>query len=224
MSERVSLLMCAYRGLSTATHMSLVNAVSVLGWRHRIVTDDALLDHARGMLVSAWYRETSDDVFVMIDDDIVFTPADVQRLVGHELDAVSAAYPARLGQTLTGIPVRPDQDASVLESGSLIPLWRAGMGCIAVRRTVIDALVNTMWECDRDIGQPFWPLFMPMIRNNSYVGEDGAFSMRVIEAGFKIWLDPAIRVAHLSSGLPVTMENMNLVRDAYDSRVPAGVR
>lgn len=221
MSESVSLLMCAYRGLSTQTHMSLVNAVSVLGWRHRIVTDDALLDHARGMLVSAWYRETNDDAFVMIDDDIVFTPADVQRLVSHDVDIVSAAYPARLGQTLTGIPSQPDQDAALLESGGLIQLKRAGMGCIAVRRHVIDALTRILPECDTDIGQPFWPMFMPIVYGSTYVGEDGAFSMRAGQAGYRIWLDPTVRVAHLSSGLPVTLNNMNLICNAYDNRVGA---
>src|SRR6185437_13774883 len=186
-----SILSCAYRGLSAGTHMSIVNAVSVLGWRHRIVSNDAIIDHARGVLVSAWYRETWDAAFVMIDDDIEFTPQQVQSLVegldNPAVDMVSAVYPGRVGQTLTGVPLDPG--ATWPQDGSLIELDRAGMGCIAIKRNVIEGLTGTMPECDEmSITGSLWPMFLPMIRHKRYVGEDSEFCIRAREAGFRIWL------------------------------------
>jgi hypothetical protein len=217
---KVSILSSAYRGLSAATHMSIVNTMGVLGWQHRVLSDDALLDHARGMLVTDWYLHSNDDVFVMVDDDIAFLPADVLQLVNRNVDMVSATYPSRLGQTLTGMPLDPGMDASVFEGTELIELARAGMGCIAIRREVITRIVGVMEDCYAENGHAFWPFFLPFVRDRKYTGEDMAFCARVRETGSHIWLDPQVRVAHMSGELPVTMANMNLVRlavEAYQS-------
>lgn len=216
----ISILSCAYRGLSAATHMSIVNAMGVLGWKHRIVSDDALLDHARGVLVSAWFRETTDSALLMIDDDIEFSPSEAAALMGRlnspGVDIVSAVYPARLGQTLTGAPLDPN--ATWPEDNSLIELDRCGMGCLAVTRRAIQKMIESEELLDEGaISGSFWPLFMPFARNRRYIGEDTAFGVRAREAGLRIWLDPQVSVRHLSGELPVSQGNMLLVQAAYNS-------
>lgn len=215
-----SILSVAYRGLSAGTHMAIVNSISVLGWSHRIVSDDAIIDHARGVLVSAWYRETKDEACVMVDDDIEFVPQNLTRLLESlarpNVDAVSAVYPARVGQTIMGTPLAPD--ATWPTHDSLIELARTGLGCIAVKRSMIEGLTKTLPECDADsITGSLWPMFLPMIRQQHYIGEDAAFSIRARKAGFRLWLDPRVSVKHLSNELPVALSNMFLVDAAYNN-------
>jgi hypothetical protein len=108
-------------------------------------------------------------------------------------------------------------DSAALDGNALIEAARLGMGCIAIRREVISRLVAVTQDCYAENGQAFWPFFLPEIRQRRYVGEDMAFCNRVRETGSHIWLDPQVRVAHLSSELPVTMANMNLVRLAVET-------
>src|SRR3990167_607480 len=54
-------------------------------------------------------------------------------------------------------------------------------------------------------GTPFWPSYMPFVipddgvEENLYLSEDWALCERAKRAGFKMWLDPSIRLGHVGS-------------------------
>lgn len=217
--ERASLLLCAYRACSIQTMMSVLE-LQKHGWRVTAKHSDGLISRARSTLVSRWWQETADDVFLMVDDDIVFEPAMAERIValcrnGH--DVVCAAYPVRDGGHLAirglggGIEFGPDAPP--------VEIRYAATGFVAVHRRVVDALVPTLPLCHGNQPWAFRPLFAPFViedppaGGHNYLSEDWAFCELARRAGFRVWLDPAIKLGHLSQ-VELNVVNMHAVHAA----------
>jgi SAM-dependent methyltransferase len=216
--ERASLLLCAYRSVSAETMTSILAlcAGNEVGWRQRTKTGDALIARSRAIIVTRWYHETNDDVFLMVDDDLVFKPEDADRLVelcraGHDL--VCGAYPVHDGGHLacrflpntSEVAFGPDQPVREIEY--------AATGFMAVHRRVIDALVASLPLCHANQPWGFYPLFQARVVSNEAAGvhewlsEDWGFCQAARDHGFRCWLDPRTILTHLG-GAGVSVRNM----------------
>jgi hypothetical protein len=181
------------------------------------MTGDALVSRARSRAASYWFLRTDDDVFLMIDDDIVFEPDAPERVVAlaRERDIVAGVYPMRdgsgLGHRIGGMTISQDE--------SLVEVLHAGAGFLAVHRRVLEGLRDALPLCYEGAPSAYWPFFMPMLIQSrgveatlpkgvwEYLSEDWAFCERARAAGFKIWLDESVHVGHLTS-LEVNVDNM----------------
>lgn len=215
------LLICAYRGLTVQTHEAVLSLLGRDGWRrHPVKHGDALISRSRSIAVSRWWAETNDDVFLMIDDDILFDPDEAESVVAlarEKRGIACAAYPVRNGGHLAirglGAPIHFGPNLPPLE------LRYAATGFMACHRDVIDALVPTMPLCHGNQPWAFWPLFLPLViedapsGGHNYLSEDWAFSERARQAGFTVWLDPTVKLGHLAV-VPINVSNMSLVYGA----------
>lgn len=219
-----SLLLCAYRDISPETN-GCIMALRNEGWRFFAKYGDALIDRSRALVVSQWFRETADDVFVMVDNDIVFAPEAAEILANHcraGCDVIGGVYPARDGGHLIlrgedGEPIAgPDLFGPGLEP---VRTRHVGTGFMAVHRKVIAALVETLPLCHAAHPWAFWPMFQPYPTEDpatggwNYLSEDYAFCDRVRALGFGVWTERTIALGHLSQ-VQVTLKNMDLIRDA----------
>lgn len=222
---QTGLLICAYRSISLPTVNSLLQLINdpanPLGWRISL-NGEAGINRSRSILTSRWFTETADDVFLMVDDDIVFTPSDAERLVtmcrdGH--DIICAAYPVRDG----GHVALRGSGKGTLDFGPDFPpveIRHASTGFLAVHRRVVEALAKTLPLCHGNQSWAFWPLFdfkvIPdeMTGGNNYLSEDWNFSEMAIQAGFKVWLAPSIRIKHLGM-VPIHVGNMEAVHALF---------
>lgn len=209
-------VVCAYRTCSIPTMTSLLK-LQQAGWRIMPKWGDGLISRARSIIASRWWAETADDVLLMIDDDIVFTPENAEHLValcrdGH--DIVSAVYPVRDAGHLA---LRGTGATGTLAFGPReqpCEIRYASTGFLAVHRKVLDALMPTLPWCHTNQPWAFKPLFLPMVVEDldfvghNYLSEDWAFCERARAAGFKIWLDPTIVLGHLSQ---VSLNVVNMV-------------
>lgn len=225
-ATRASLLLCAYRSVD-AQHLTSTLALCAgeTGWRLRVKTGDALIARSRAIVVTAWHRETADDVFLMVDDDIAFSPADAERIAdqcrnGH--DIICGAYPVHDGGHLacrflpgTG-EVHFGPDAPPLE------IEYAATGFMAVHRRVIDALVASLPLCHADQPWSFCPLFQTMLiphptAGHEWISEDWGFCHMARAAGFRVWLDPQTRLTHMGSA-GISVANMAAMHTAIHAR------
>lgn len=198
-SNEESLLLCAYRSVGVQTTGKLLGLAKSGGWRIHIHSGDALISRVRSIAVSSWLQEDDADVFLMIDDDIVFNEADAHKVIAlarEKRSIVSGAYPVR-GPTHTASRFI-EGDISVRFGDGEPPRkikW-AGTGFIAVHRDVVQAIVDTMplTLADRFF---FWPMFMPFVVGNEYLSEDWAFCERARQLGFDVWLDPTVILTHI---------------------------
>lgn len=221
--QRASLLLCAYRSLTPATMEAVLHLIAGnVGWRLRTKVGDAMISRSRGILVSAWFRECADDVMLFLDDDIVFSQQDADRLIElcrNGYDIIGGAYPVHNGAHfacrmlpgVTDVTFGPDQPP--------IEVQYLATGFLAVHRRVIDALVATMNLCHANETWSYWPLFPQLTVENESVGgyeilsEDWGFIELARRAGFKAWLDPQTILQHASM-VPVSVKNMEAVHAA----------
>jgi hypothetical protein len=162
----------------------------------------APIDQARCYMISeAMNNFPEKDVFIFIDSDISFTAADLQKLsddCNRTKEIVSGCYVLKTDNT-NRIVANIDSTQPIDRSDGLIPCSRIGMGFAAIHRLAIERIRLNMDTCNlpRSTGMTvLHPLFIPMIHNGDYLGEDYAFCVRAKEAGVNIWLDSNILLTH----------------------------
>lgn len=133
------------------------------------------------------------DKILWIDSDIAFTPQDVIKAYESPYDIVSGAYLLASGEVvvyreLFGQGYTYDELKALTEP---VKVFGAGMGFMAVKSGVFESLTRPWFQSptvttERN-GQEFtFPI----------MGEDLSFCYRAGQAGFEIWLDPAIKLQH----------------------------
>jgi GT2 family glycosyltransferase len=150
------------------------------------------------------------DFIMWIDSGILFTPQQFMKLLGHGADIVSGVYLMEDGKSLATVRewdeeyftknghfkfmtvedlTPPHPQPPLLNKGegeSLIEVAYTGMGFMLVKRGVFEKLE--------------YPWFRPLEKKIGdmvdFTMEDVAFCLRAREAGFKILIDPAVRVGH----------------------------
>lgn len=216
-SRLVSVLVCAYRTVTVETMESVINLLTTGAWRYAVRNGDAWIGRARSVIASQWYRETDDEVFVMVDGDVVFRPEDLMQLSaqcrpGQEI--VCADYPVHNGAYLAGIDLAP-----VTSGDPLVEMRYAPSGCMAVHRSVLDVLVKVLPLCHGSLPIAYWPFFIPYMApeqidgDNVPLSEDFAFSDRARAVGFRAWRDSRVQVGHMSE-IMLTESNMAAVHAA----------
>jgi SAM-dependent methyltransferase len=238
-----SVLLCAYRNVSVPTMNSVLALSGVAslayeadtegalpernlaegpggGWRIFTKTGDGLVSRARSVVASRWWAETADDVFLMIDDDITFSVDEADRVIRHARERrgiVCGAYPVRNGAHLA---IRGLDEAATIEfrpDAPLVEIEYAATGFMAVHRSVLDAMVASLELVHEDQPWAFWPMFTPMTvpmgPARAYLSEDWAFCHRARALGFKVYVDPTVRLGHLAQ-IQMNITNMQPIAKA----------
>ncbi len=150
------------------------------------------------------FLESDAHVFLQIDNDILFTPADVQRLVSHLQPIVGGFYfKKNLGKRVAVCERLPDQGGP--GANGLIELKYVGAGFLAVRRGVFERMIEAyhhddwFWYEDEGTGRKYWDFFPTMVHPglHRWLGEDWYFCERARELGYKVYGDSEVRLPHL---------------------------
>ena len=182
------------------------------------VVGDAAVDRARSIVASTFLRSDA-DVMISIDSDIWFRAVDAIALAekAQEHDVIGALYMTRRLKTQPAIMLPPGEGISFDPSARPVETPFVAGGFTAVNRRVFEALSAELPLChqgwsDRGADTSFWPFYMPFVipsetEGNIYLSEDWAFCQRAKDAGFKVWLDPSIRLGHIGSYM-YTLEDL----------------
>ena len=199
-----------WRTIEVAHMKSLVPLLRTSGFAYFPQTGDALVERARSISSTYFLRKTDYDVHLSIDSDITdFSVEDTIKLcelaMGH--DIVVGAYVCRSANR-TFPATFYEEGLRVDHAFDHTPVrvkWGA-TGFMAVHRRVFAALAKDLPLLHASDGdRAFYPFYLPMVYEDEDVGEpillseDYAFCQRAKEAGFGVWLDPAIRIGHLGS-------------------------
>jgi hypothetical protein len=224
--ERAGLLLCAYRSLSADTFASILDLTADTrgGWRVRCKAGDALIARSRSIIATAWWRETADDVFLMVDDDIVFSRADADRMVElcrHGHDVICGAYPVHNGAHFA-CRLLPGRTQVAFGPGQPpFEIAYPATGFMAVHRRVLDALIAALPLCHASEEWSFYPLFAGCVRtpedggDTEWLSEDYGFGQLAHDAGFAIWLDPQVRLQHIGAAA-ISVTNMAAMKAAIE--------
>lgn len=203
-----TVLVVAHREIAAPTVECLFELIG-MGWPIALVYGDALIDRARAKAVSTWYRNERTDVFLMIDDDIVFKAEDAERVVNlarEKRSIACGAYPVGDGGHLASRGF-PGQRLEFNDKMEPVEIRWAATGFMAVHRDVVKALIEGMELCYPNKPDAFWPMFTPFVLGENYLSEDYAFCERARELGFPVWLDQKAILVHLKIA-PLSVWNM----------------
>lgn len=134
------------------------------------------------------------DKIIWIDSDISWNPEDFMKLYKSSLDIVSGLYFNEEGVPLIGFTENEIIHDPAILRGKEYPfeIFAAGFGFIAMKSGVFE-----------NIPRPWFETVFQKIENEDKTqemfipyGEDFSWCKKAHEAGYKIYVDPSIRVNH----------------------------
>lgn len=148
-----------------------------------IATQDALyVDYNRNLLTEGALRYNADYMF-WLDSDMVIAQDTLLRLMEHDKDIVSGLYFNRKTfEPIMYLRGREKHEPIIRwDKDSLLKVDAIGMGCVLIKSDVF-----------RNIPPP-WFLYNAV----ENVSEDIYFCVKAKEAGYDIWVDPAVLPGHI---------------------------
>jgi len=198
-----SILFCTpcYGGQVTAAHfrscLKLSAALEHGGVPHdwNVGWNDSLINRIRNEMAAEFLKSEHSHLF-WLDADIEFTPEDVAAVWNLQADIGVAAYALK----------RPDKPLSAWRNGKLVNLDEcpkepfevdlAGTGFMAISREVFEKLSYTVPSYEGPNGRVS-AFFMVPVHDDVLESEDYHFCRIAREAGFKIVMDPSVRLGHI---------------------------
>lgn len=199
----MSILFCTpcYGGMVTAQHfkscMALKEELTRIDLAHEwlIGWNESLITRARNEMTAS-FLTTSHTYMMWIDADIEFEPVDVARLWNMNVDIACGVY---------AMKKKDEQWFAAWKDGALVKdldqfkgpveVDYAGTGFLLISRTVIEKLAQTSESYEGPNGR-VPALYMTPIYNDIFESEDYFFCRKAREAGFKIIMDPSVRLGH----------------------------
>jgi len=171
---------------------------------------DALVSRSRSIAGTLCLKSDC-DVLLGIDSDIIFQPQDAIELckkAADGFDIIGAVYMVRSLANVQPAQILGENKSIVFQPSTAtqpnppIAVRYLATGFMAVNRKVFEKLAETLPLCHKPENWGFYPFYMPFVvpdpaMENIYLSEDYAFCQRATEAGFKVWLDPTIRLGHI---------------------------
>ena len=199
--------------VSEKTTMSLFNLGKLLARNnipHGLLTqaNSSLITQGRSKIANFFINNTDHEYLFFLDSDIGFNPEDVLRLLSHQVDIVSGAYPMKT------IPVRYCINIQQPEErqGDLVKITGNGMGFVLLHRNVLLKMAQNFPELKYipstdDSNVPpsqeemnnSYHYFMEHKENNAFMSEDKSFFHRARMLGYDVWLDTSIKLQHIGS-------------------------
>jgi hypothetical protein len=200
---------CYWRNVEVGHMKSIQGLMRTPGFAYWPSTGDALIDRARGISATHFLQKTDYDILLSVDSDIMgFTPEDTQKMCELAMthDIVAGVYVCRSpSQTHPASFYLPDVEVFHGFEHEPVEVKWCATGFLAVHRRVFEALAETLPLLAKSSDHPFYPFYLPMIYEDDDVGEmielseDWAFCQRAKEAGFKCYIDPAVRLGHIGT-------------------------
>ncbi len=185
---------------------------------------DSLIPRARNRLTAAFLK-TDCTHLLFIDSDQVFHPAQVARLLSHNVQVVAGFIPKKQEKLQW---VCNNYEGAKTESNGLRRMRHMGSGFMLVRRDVFEQMRKLFPDIEykpdesEDIAEwDFWSVGVKTMENGtrSYLSEDWYFCERCRELGIPVYGDTHVAIKHLGEvAFPLTSEQYKYV--IQDSRTP----
>jgi len=184
---KIAIASLSNRGFQPDTVKSLLELKCPYDKEIIIATQGYHIAENRNYITANALKAGCDFIFT-VDDDMIFPPDTLERLLVHKKDIVGVPYHPRLE---VGKETYKDLDKT-----HIITLKGEGkkelFECEAIGTGIM--LINT--KILYDIKQPFFA-FESHETGFTIQGEDWYFCKKAREAGYKVWCDPKIKVGHL---------------------------
>lgn len=193
-----------YGGLVTAAHfrscLNLASALDKGGVPHdwHVGWNDSHIVRIRNQMASTFLRSKNYSHLFWLDADIVFTPDDVAKVWNLQADIGVGCYAMKKKEEDWFAAWKDGKLVKDLDQFGSTPteVDLAGTGFMCIKREVLEELAKHSEEYEGQFGRCFG-LFMSPIHEDMLESEDYNFCRRVRALGYKIMLDPTVRLGHV---------------------------
>ena len=159
---------------------------------------DSLVSRARNK-IAKYFLDTDKKYLLFIDNDIIFTPNDIERLRSHEKDIIGGIYFKKK------LPYSPVANTCLGQEGDLHEMAEIGTGFMMIHRNVFETLIKNRPELayrneGDEVEGTYYDFFQVGVNpNGRYLSEDYFFCELARNEGFKVYLDTSVMVKHRGS-------------------------
>lgn len=159
------------------------------------VSFDALIQRARNDTIHLALEGGYDDI-IWIDSDIEWQPDWFFKLLDYPQDVVGGTY--RKKGDREEYVLRKTDESKIDPSTGLLEVHGLGTGFVKMSRKAMQYLwdVSTPY-IDRKDNKERRMIFDVVIKDQDLVSEDIIAFIKLVEGGFKIWLDPKMTCNHI---------------------------
>ncbi len=195
------LAVAAYDGLAAPFVLSLfssaLNVDRSLGLC--IFAGNCHVDDSRNRLVRD-FLESGCEQLVFLDADVCWVDADLRKLIDHDADIVAGIYPMKNDDEVE-YPVKPLPGERWARADGLVEVEGVPTGFLKIRRRVLETLAETV---PTHFGRGESPgdrrripiIFERTLNGDSRRGGDYEFCRKARAAGFQVYVDPMMQLAH----------------------------
>lgn len=185
------------------TVSSLVNLSAELtgqGWdfSFAVLPGSSLIDQARNILLDSFMKSRAENL-LWIDSDVGFNEKDAIKLLECSEKVVGGAYPKK--KFPEGYPIRPVEPRN--RKNHLVEVMYLPGGFVRFKRSVLEDIIERYGDsvrCEYDFGDKKMDvhhLYQCGIgESGGYCGEDVSIMNAIRSAGYKVWVDPSIKLTH----------------------------
>lgn len=197
---------------------------------YQFLTSESLITRGRNSIVNTFMKSDCSHL-LFIDADIGFNPADVIKLLNHNLDIVCAGYPAKyidwgsiqnaarngVQNNMLSMYASPYifnrlEDGN--HNGPLVEVKESGTGFMMIKKSVFETMqphvpwyVTNQFNGDGDTNYEY---FATSIEDNLLLSEDYHFCRKWRSMGGKVYVDKSISLNHVGSYIYQSSQNHSI--------------
>jgi hypothetical protein len=160
---------------------------------------DAAIGRKRNFQMWRFLKQTDADFIFYIDSDIVFAPADLDRIVAHNLPICGGIYPKKSFKLEGCYNLWPG--APLVDERGLMDVKHAGNGFLCISRAAAMQFIAYHGSKIEYCGDPDpelrWDFFPFGAVGRAYKSEDWYFCERARECGLTVRIDSQVQVRHI---------------------------
>lgn len=198
MNFKITIAIPSNRGLNPKTFQCVLELINKGGYDFNIIVAEegyTIAENRNYIAVKA--AKSKSDYLLMIDDDMVFPPDTLDKLMANKKDIIGVAYHSRGSKDI--IKKVPDiMSIAEVDKGKYInletetdPKYKKTFECYATGTGIILIKCEVFYK----IPQP-WFEFTYYDNGKCKEGEDWNFCFKAKDNGYKIYTDPTIKVGH----------------------------
>lgn len=198
--QKVFIAVAAYEGCGAGFTWSLFHTGPALvkagiAYELAIYSGNCHVDDSRNRLTRDFLNSDCTDM-VFLDADVGWRAGDFLALLEYDRDVVAGVYPKKNGDDTFPVKLLPGEIWS--DADGLIEVQGVPTGFLRIRRAVMEKLAATseIYNARNDNAYATACIFERQIHSGTRWGGDYVFCRKARAAGFKIYVDPAMRFEH----------------------------
>ena len=183
----------------------------------RPVSGDALIERSRSISATRFLKSDA-EVMLSIDTDIRFDHHAALQICDQAVthDIVVGAYTTRSPmRSFVTSEVYAHQPIEFATDPTPVPIKWGATGFMAVHRRVYERLAESLPLCHEGEWLEHYPFYLPFVVDEDgkpiMLSEDYALCERARQAGFGVFLNPAVRLGHIGDYC-YRLEDMTIAR------------